>query len=254
MKHHLAFSRIGLFILALAALGLPSLASAALIDYTAVIYAVNGGGSNLGYVTADPNYWTPELGNAASNGIVVSFTLNGTSGTQINLATVQNTNENAFPDLGLVQGRDNSSADIGAGNYNYLYLDNTNATAPNSTPQHPGNYFSASTGNSYASESAVWSIDITGTTGTLVPVWVNSDGTTPNTETFIQSNHVYAGGDANAFHTRFPAPVTSVTLDLDILSAVPETVATPEPASFGTLALGLLGAGMLWRGRRSKSR
>ena len=29
---------------------------------------------------------------------------------------------------------------------------------------------------------------------------------------FVQSNHVYAGGDPGAFQSRFPAPVTTVTL------------------------------------------
>ena len=29
---------------------------------------------------------------------------------------------------------------------------------------------------------------------------------------FVQSNHVYAGGDPVAFQSRFPAPVATVTL------------------------------------------
>jgi hypothetical protein len=32
----------------------------------------------------------------------------------------------------------------------------------------------------------------------------------PATVIFVQSNHVYAGGDPGAFHSRFPAPVTTV--------------------------------------------
>jgi hypothetical protein len=120
-----------------------------------------------------------------SSAIVVSFTVDGTSGTQINLATINNTNENAFPNLGLVQGRDSTSANIGSGNFNYLYLDNTNPTAPNSTPEDPGNYLGATTGLGRASESAIWGIDITGAaTGTLTPMWVNSDGSTPPTVIF----------------------------------------------------------------------
>lgn len=248
-ERKIAYPTVFSVTLALVALACTSVASAAEIDYTAVIYAVGTGNTNLGYVTADPNYWTPELSSSQSGAIVVSFTLNGTSGSQINVATVANTNENAYPDLGLVEGRDNTSATIGSGNYNYLYLDNTNSTPPGSTPQNVGNYFEGTSGLTKDSESAVWSIDITGSTGTLVPVWVNPNGTTPTTELFTQSNHVYAGGDSSAFESRYPAPVASITLDLDILSAVPVT--TPEPASFGMLALGLLAAGMIWRRTRS---
>ena len=32
----------------------------------------------------------------------------------------------------------------------------------------------------------------------------------PATQAFVQSNHLYAGGDPSVFHSRFPAPVTTV--------------------------------------------
>jgi hypothetical protein len=75
---------------------------------------------------------------------------------------------------------------------------------------------------------------------------------TPTTKVFVQSDHVYAGGDSGAFLSRFPAPVTDATLHLSILSATPEAD-TPEPASLWTLAFGVFGLAMLRRGRRSKS-
>jgi len=243
------FSGLSLCIVTLAALGLPTIASAGLVDYRAVIIAEDGAGASLGYVADDPNYWTPLLNPDINSALIVDFTLNGTSGTQINLAP-ENSGEAGFPYFGLVQGRDSTSPDIGSGSFNYLYLGNTNATAPGATPQLAGNYFSANTGLSHSSESAAWTIDVGALT--LVPVWVNSDGSTPTTEVFLQSNHVYGGGDANAFHTRFPAPVTSATLHLQILSAAPQT--TPEPASLWTLSLGVLGLGVLGRRRRSHCR
>jgi hypothetical protein len=243
------FSSLSLFIVPLAALVLPTVASATLIDYRAVIIAKDGAGTTLGYAADDPNYWTPLLNATITSALVVDFTLNGTSGTQINLST-ENSLETGFPHLGLIQGRDSTSSDIGTGNFNYLYIGNTNATAPGSTPQLAGNYYSANNAVPRTSESAVWTIDVVGLT--LVPVWVNSDSSTPTTQVFIQSNHVYAGGDADAFHTRFPAPVTSATLHLEILSAVPQAV--PEPASLCTLTLGVLGLAVLRRRRRSHSR
>lgn len=65
--------------------------------------------------------------------MIVDFTLNGTTGSQINL-TAENTNESAYSFLGLVVGRDSTSSDIGSGNFNYLYFDNTDGTNPGATP------------------------------------------------------------------------------------------------------------------------
>ena len=152
-----------------------------------------------------------------SNALIVDFTLDGTSGAAINLSP-ENSGQTPFPYFGLVQGRDSTSPDIAPGNFNYLYLGGTNGTDPGATPQNGGNYFSTQTGLDHASESALWTIDVNALT--LVPVWVNSDGSTPATQVFVQSNHVYGGGDADAFHSRFPAPVASATLHLEILSAV----------------------------------
>ena len=146
----------------------------------------------------------------------MEFTLNGQTGTGINLTT---TPVSSFTLLGFVVGRDSTSSDMGAGSFNYLYLNPTSPTLPNATPQSVPNEFSTAAGLDKQSESAVWTIDIPA--GTLVPVWVNSDGSKPTTHVFIQSNHVYAGGDPAAFHARFPAPVTTVTLHLENLSAVP---------------------------------
>jgi hypothetical protein len=243
-----SFPKFGLFFLTLGALGLPTVASADTITYTAAIVVEDTSNTVLGYVQDDPNYYTPQITSSVASALIVSFTLNGTSGNQVNLTT-QNSSETAFTYLGLVQGRSNTSANIGSGNFNYLYLDNTNATAPGSTPQLAGNYFSTTSGGSYAGESAVWDIDVNALT--LVPAWINSDSSMPTTVVFVQSNHVYAGGDASAFHTEFPAPVTSATLQLDILSSAVSSV--PEPATLCTVAVGVLGLAALRRGKRSSS-
>lgn len=245
-----ALSGLSLFTMALAALNLPTAASAALVDYRAVIIVENAGGTSLGYLADDPNYWTPLLNVDINSALIMDFTLSGTSGTQINL-TPENSAETGFSFFGMVQGRDSTNADIGPGNFNYLYIGTTNATAPGSTPQLGGNYYTANTGLSRASESAFWTIDVNALT--LVPEWINSNGSTPGTQVFVQSNHVYGGGDGDAFHTRFPSPVTSASLHLQILSAVPQTEA-PEPASLLTLTLGVLGLAVLRRRTQSRCR
>jgi hypothetical protein len=82
-----------------------------------VIIAKDGAGTSLGYVADDPSYWTPLLNADINNALIVDFTLNGTSGTQINLTT-ENSLETGFAYFGLVQGRDCTSSDIGPGSFN----------------------------------------------------------------------------------------------------------------------------------------
>src|ERR1700704_4303950 len=126
VKSNRTYSGLSFCFLVLAALNLPSVALAAAIDYRAVITAQNSGGTSLGYVTEDPNYWTPLLGSVKNNALIVDFTLNGTSGNAINLKP-ETSGQAPFAYFGLVQGRDSTSSDIGPGSFNYLYLDNTNA-------------------------------------------------------------------------------------------------------------------------------
>jgi hypothetical protein len=203
-------------ILALVILVVPPFLSAANVHYQAVIQVQDSSSTSLGYVATDPNYWTPLLTPDQNSALVIEFTLTGTSGTAINLTQDNQT----APYLGPIQGRDSTSDDIGSGNFNYLYLDGLFAlTAANATPQTIDSVFSRATGINKVGESAVWTIDINALT--LVPVWVNSDGSKPATVVFVQSNHVYAGGDAGAFHSRFPAPVSTVTLHLVILGSSP---------------------------------
>ena len=239
MNHKRAFSGFSFLIVTLVALDLATPASATPVDYRAVITAQNGAGATLGYVADDPAYWTPLLTPTSVGALIVDFRLDGTSGSQINL-TPENSLEAGYPYFGLVEGRDSTSPDIGPGSFNYLYLGNTDGTAPGSTPQIGGNYFSAATGLNKASESAVWTIDVNALT--LDPVWINSDSSTPTTFVFLQSNHVYGGGDPAAFFSHFPAPVTDVTLHLEILSATPVSTSVPDFSSTWTLLLPALTA------------
>jgi len=165
--------------------------------------------TSLGFVTQDPNYWTPLLSPDQTAALVVNFTLphGATSGSTLDLG-VQTLPGGSF--FGTTVGRDSTSDDFAPGSFNYGYIEGTAQTPPNSPPQLVPNYFAVSSGLAKPSESAIWSVDLT--TGALTMQWVNTDGSKPATIIFVQSNHVYAGGDPDAFHSRFPAPVTTVTL------------------------------------------
>jgi len=185
-----------------------------IVNYRAVIQ-VKSGGTSLGYVAPDPNYWTPLLTSDINGALIVDFSLsNGdTSATGLNL-TQENDSRGQY--FGPVVGRDSTSSNIAPGSFNYLYLDPiTNPTPPNSPPQSGPSYFSTSSGLDKQNETAVWTVDVSA--GTLAPVWTNTDGSNPTTQTFVQSNHLYAGGDPAAFQGRFPATVTTVTLTLILL-------------------------------------
>jgi len=166
--------------------------------------------SVLGYVYKSSAATAYLLNSDIANALTVSISLpiGATSGSQLNVAQVDG--PNAFPYFGLVQGRDSTSTDISTGAFNYLYLSATNETPAGSTPQQPGNLPSNSLGTTRSSESAVWAIDIV--SGTAVPTWINSNGAAATTQLWTQSGALYAGGDANAFHDRFPSPVTPLTL------------------------------------------
>ncbi|KAJ7054557.1 hypothetical protein C8F01DRAFT_1374194 [Mycena amicta] len=179
------------------------------VTYSGVLQVFSGDVS-LGYIAPDPNYWTPLLTADANSALQVSFQLNqgSTAGSQLDFTQL---NDNRGGLFGFVLGRDSTSSDIAPGSFNYLYLDPVaTSSGPGSTPQSTPSYFSTSSGLDKQAETSVWSVDLT--SGDVSAQWINSDSSAPTTILFVQSNHLYAGGDPDAFHSRFPAPVTAVTL------------------------------------------
>ncbi|KAG8942460.1 hypothetical protein FRC04_003628 [Tulasnella sp. 424] len=146
-----------------------------------------------------------------STALIVDFKLpaGATSGSTLDFTIESSDLSGNYQYLGLVQGRDDNDSDIAAGSYQYLYIAATAQTAPNATPRNAGNSYSSATGRSRTSESAVWSFD--GTTNAITVQWVNSDGSTPTTNTWTQSTALYAGGDQGQFYARYPAPVIGLT-------------------------------------------
>ncbi|KAF7347987.1 hypothetical protein MSAN_01750800 [Mycena sanguinolenta] len=179
------------------------------VTYSGVIQVLSGD-TLLGYAAPDPNYWTLQLTSDITAALQVSFQLpqGSTSGSQLDFTQL---NDARGPLLGLVVGRDSTNPDIAPGSYNYLYVDpvsgSTNAGSP---PTEVPSLFSTSSGLDKRSETSIWSVDVL--SGTLYPQWINSDGSFANTVMFVQSNHLYAGGDPPAFQSRFPSPVAAVTL------------------------------------------
>ncbi|KAF8192686.1 hypothetical protein K438DRAFT_1762032 [Mycena galopus ATCC 62051] len=191
-----------------------------LVPYSGVIQVFSGVMS-LGYVAPDPNYWTPLLTPDITAALQVSFQLaqGSTSGSQLDFTEPNDSRGSLF---GLVVGRDSTSADIATGSFNIQYLHLLfppnlrsqlilhSTAGAGSTPAETPSYFSISSGLDKQSETSVWSVDLI--SGAVSAQWINSDGSSPATVMFVQSNHLYVGGDPNAFEARFPAPVTAVTL------------------------------------------
>jgi len=185
-------------------------ATATLTTYSGILQ-VKSGDTSLGYIAPDPNYWTPLLTPDLNSALRISFQALG-GATSVTSVSFTQLNDNRGTYFGPVVGRDSTSSDIAAGSFNYLYLDPTAApgTPPGSTPQSVPSFFSTSTGLDKQAETAVWNVNLV--TGAVTAQWINTNGDTPATQIFVQSNHVYAGGDPEAFHSRFPAPVTTVSL------------------------------------------
>ncbi|KAE9365670.1 hypothetical protein N431DRAFT_473709 [Stipitochalara longipes BDJ] len=176
------------------------------------ILEINSGGSSLGYVATDPNYYTPIITSDPTQALVVTFVVphGATSVSNVDFAT--SANNEGYPFLGLIQGRDNPDATEAPGSSNYLYIGPVDYTAPGSTPQDGGSYYDVKTGLNHDAESSVWNVDIA--TGLVTPTWINPDGTPAlDVQFFVQSEHVYAGSDPGAFYARYPAPVTDVTIN-----------------------------------------
>ncbi|KDR66951.1 hypothetical protein GALMADRAFT_258854 [Galerina marginata CBS 339.88] len=182
------------------------------VTYT-VVAQVFQDTTSLGFVAPDPNYWTPLLTPSIDSALRLSFSLplGATSGSQLSL-TMLNDNRGTY--FAPVVGRDSTSSDLAAGSFNYLYLDPVAApgTAAGATPQSAPSFFSTSSGLDKQTETSVWSVDLVSMTLTMQ--WINTDSSTPASILFVQSNHIYAGGDPDAFHSRFPAPVNAVTLKI----------------------------------------
>jgi len=161
--------------------------------------------SVLGYVSA-ASLSTGQFGyRDISSALIVDFDTPKTGpATQLNLGTENS--DSGFTFAGLVQGRDSTSSNVAPGSFNYLYLAGTAPTSPGATPQSVPNSYHI--GAPRTSESAVWTYD--SGSGVLSPIWINTDGTTPPVQYFVQSGGIYIGGDSGAFHSRFPAPVDLV--------------------------------------------
>jgi hypothetical protein len=181
------------------------------ITRTGVIEVLNANNNNvLGYVSKNLVNGGAQYGYDPSiaNALIVSFTTDQSgSGSDLDIST---TNSNpSWPLLGLVQGRDDTDSNFTPGSYEYGYLGGVAnpGTQPGDRPTLIDNsYF---IGSPRTAETAVWTFN--SATGTLTPVWINQDGTTPALQTWTQSTGLYIGGDQSAFFARYPAPVTPVT-------------------------------------------
>ncbi|KAJ7085625.1 hypothetical protein C8R43DRAFT_1142509 [Mycena crocata] len=125
----------------------------------------------------------------------------------------ENSDITGFPLVGAIQGRDDTSSDISAGSFHYLYLGGTNASPARSTPQSGPNSYSTVTNRDREFESAIWAYN--SVSKAISVQWTNSDGSLPTTQIWTQGTAIYLGGDKDAFLTRYPSPVTPLAFSFE---------------------------------------
>jgi hypothetical protein len=248
-----SFRTIATAAFTLTALVAPITADAATTIYVATIEVTRTSDSALlGYVGTN----TIGLGlsqiSPIGNALQVAFTMNSSATFATGLDLLAQNSSTGFANFGLIQGRDDADSFVMPGSFQYLYVSLTNPTPAGSTPQTVGNSYTGAGGISRTSESAVWTIDLT--TGSLVPVWTNPDGSTPTLDLFSQSNALYAGGDSAQFLGRYPSPITPYSFSLNILSQTSVDGAVPEPSTWAMMLLGFgfVGGAMRTAKRRQK--
>jgi len=178
--------------------------------FTGVIEVFDPNNNLLGYISENLiNGAQYGIDPSIANALDVTFQANPTGSTsQIDISAI-NSNP-AWPYLGLVQGRDDADYNLSPNSYQYLYIGGVDnpGTQPGDTPQSISNsYFN---GSPRTAETSVWTFDADN--GSLMPEWINTDGSTPAQQLFTQSNALYSSGNPDAFHARYPAPVTLLTL------------------------------------------
>lgn len=176
-----------------------------------VIQVLNAdSGASLGYVSStalNKAFYTYET--SKDNALIVKFDIDETeSGTDLNLS-IENS-DTGYTFLGLIQGRDDTNSNLNSGSFHYTYIGGIKnpGTEPGSGPTNIDNSYTTATGRKRTAESAVWTYD--SSSGKLTPQWTNTDGSVPAVHYFSQSTVIYVGGDQNAFHNKYSAPVTSV--------------------------------------------
>ncbi|KIO29644.1 hypothetical protein M407DRAFT_242524 [Tulasnella calospora MUT 4182] len=170
------------------------------------------GTGTLGYLSAHPfsgaQYrYQPDINDAAI--VTFKFDPAQTLGSASEFMTENSDIQASFPNLGLVQGRDDTDSNIAAGSFHYLYIAGTTPTSPDATPQAVPNSYTAVTGTARTAESEVWTFN--SDTNALTLQWVNTDGSKPTTILFTQSTALYASADPHAFNARYPASIIRVT-------------------------------------------
>jgi hypothetical protein len=126
-----------------------------------------------------------------ANYLTVSFT----PGTEQNITATNGPNA-GYPLVVGIQGYYSSSADLSSGSSNYAYLGGGTPTAPGATPQTAPNSFTGATGISEAEESAIWTY---GANNSLLPQWVNTDGSKPATYLQYSQSTLVVTGDPTVF-------------------------------------------------------
>ncbi|THH27909.1 hypothetical protein EUX98_g6277 [Antrodiella citrinella] len=157
-------------------------------------------GSTSGFISAVPNSFGE-----------YSFTTDSTQALQVELHNTDGSSSfdikalnglTTYPFLTAITGFADTSSDLGPGSFNYCYIGGSSQTPAHAPPTTQSNSFSDASGSPEQVESAIWTL---GADGSLVPEWVNTDGSTPAaTLIYVPGAAGFAlTGDVDAFTANF---------------------------------------------------
>jgi len=168
----------------------------------------------IGYVSKNPiqnqdvrrdydyDYGTLQY-DTVDNAMVVDFSYPTSDPSPTQLTFSQENSGVGFTLVGMILGQYSDTADMAQGSSNYGNLGGVASTAPGALPADGDNSFSEATGVAERIEAAIWAYDSVSEAINLQ--WVNSDGTSPALQFWVQDNtspdgsEIQFGGDANEF-------------------------------------------------------
>ncbi|KAJ8507242.1 hypothetical protein ONZ45_g10372 [Pleurotus djamor] len=139
-----------------------------------------------GYVSRNLNsFGEYVLTESSANRIQVEIDLDAAQAGPVDITLINGSTLPTYPFLGAISGFANADYNLGPGSYHYAYLGGVTQSAPGAPAVEQDNSFTAATGSTVGTESAIWRYNPV--TQEVTPTWVNVDGSLPSVSLFYDS-------------------------------------------------------------------